>query len=113
MKEESNLFRAVKPVCNHLRLRFLSENQRIYWHIYCFFLGMRNRFNPLKNILALALLAFTVGTQKSAAQSFAPAMPLMVGANPYCVAVADVNGDGKVDLVTANSGTNTSTVLTN
>jgi hypothetical protein len=33
------------------------------------------------------------------------------GDKPYCVAVADVNGDGKADLVTSNMGSNTATVL--
>ncbi|MGA3090140.1 MAG: FG-GAP-like repeat-containing protein [Terriglobales bacterium] len=33
------------------------------------------------------------------------------GSNPYSVSVADLNGDGKVDLVASNSGSNTVTVL--
>ena len=36
-----------------------------------------------------------------------------VGNNPYCVVAADVNGDGKIDLISANSLRNTLTVLTN
>ncbi len=36
-----------------------------------------------------------------------------VGSNPYCVVAADVNGDGKIDLISANSLRNTLTVLTN
>ena len=36
-----------------------------------------------------------------------------VGANPYSVVAADVNGDGKVDLISANSSANTLTVLFN
>jgi hypothetical protein len=38
---------------------------------------------------------------------------LQVGTNPVCVAAADVNGDGKVDLFSANYRDNTLTVLTN
>jgi hypothetical protein len=39
---------------------------------------------------------------------------LTAGKNPYCVVAADVNGDGKVDLISANAGgDNTLTVLTN
>ena len=41
---------------------------------------------------------------------------LKTGANPYCVIQADVNGDGKLDLISANSGNgsgHTLTVLTN
>ena len=37
--------------------------------------------------------------------------PFAVGANPQSVAVADFNGDGNVDLVTANFGDGTVTVL--
>ena len=37
----------------------------------------------------------------------------VVGAAPYSVAAADVNGDGWVDLISANNGTNTLSVLTN
>jgi len=38
---------------------------------------------------------------------------LPVGKEPICVIAADVNGDGKPDLICANNGTNTLTVLTN
>ncbi len=34
-----------------------------------------------------------------------------VGSNPQCVAIADLNGDGKQDLVTANYGSDTVSVL--
>ena len=37
--------------------------------------------------------------------------PVAVGALPASVVAADVNGDGKVDLITANSGTDSITVL--
>lgn len=40
-------------------------------------------------------------------------IPLPSGSNPYCVVAADINGDGKVDLISANQGNNTLTVFTN
>ena len=45
--------------------------------------------------------------------SFAPAVGFAVGSNPYSVAVADINGDGKPDLVVANRSSNTASVLLN
>ncbi|MGD1072736.1 MAG: FG-GAP-like repeat-containing protein [Bryobacteraceae bacterium] len=40
-----------------------------------------------------------------------PNSPIAVGASPIFAAVGDFNGDGKFDIVTANSGDNTLTVL--
>jgi hypothetical protein len=37
--------------------------------------------------------------------------PFAVGTSPQSVAVGDVNGDGQLDLVTANNGSNNATVL--
>ncbi len=37
--------------------------------------------------------------------------PFAVGTNPQSVAVADFNGDGNPDIVTANNGSNDVTVL--
>jgi len=45
--------------------------------------------------------------------TFTSAVNYNVGANPISVAAADVNRDGKLDLITANSGDNTLTILTN
>ncbi len=43
--------------------------------------------------------------------SFLPAVNYPVGAYPNTVAVGDFNGDHKLDIVTANSGSNTVSVL--
>src|ERR1017187_4122519 len=44
---------------------------------------------------------------------FVLASTLIVGSGPRCVATADVNGDGKVDLISANIYGNSLSVLTN
>jgi len=43
--------------------------------------------------------------------SFAPAASFPIGPNPQAVATADLNKDGRVDLVTSNPGDNTISVL--
>src|SRR5439155_1705734 len=45
--------------------------------------------------------------------NFVLASTLNVGTRPHSLAAADVNGDGKVDLISANSGDNTLSVLSN
>lgn len=45
--------------------------------------------------------------------AFAPAIPYSVGRNPRAVTAADVNGDGKVDLIIANASDDALLVLTN
>jgi hypothetical protein len=68
----------------------------------------RARWRPrLEEVEARVLLANS-GVSFAAHQDFA------VGANPLSAAVADVNGDGRPDLVTANySGRNVSVLLGN
>jgi len=44
---------------------------------------------------------------------FAPGITLGVGPYPFSVVAVDINGDGQLDLVSANTGGNTLTVLTN
>ncbi len=45
--------------------------------------------------------------------TFTVSSTIAVGLNPHSVAAADVNGDGKLDLISANYGDNTLTVLIN
>jgi hypothetical protein len=75
---------------------------------------MKPLFFKVKNGgMFFLLMAMFTGAFPAAAQSFFPTPPLPVGLQPYCVAVADVNGDGKMDLISANYGDNTLIVLTN
>ena len=43
--------------------------------------------------------------------SLYPGMKFIVGDSPFSVAVTDLNGDGRPDLVTANSGSSDVSVL--
>jgi hypothetical protein len=61
--------------------------------------------------VVFALLAFTA--TRANAQSFQVAPTYAVGANPNSVAVADLNGDGYLDVVVANSGSTNISVLLN
>ncbi len=47
------------------------------------------------------------------ASSFAPKIDFTTGSNPWGVAICDVDGDGKPDLIVANSGSNTISVFRN
>ena len=49
----------------------------------------------------------------AASPSYAPQAVFQVGGYPESVTIADVNGDGLPDIITANSGDNTITVLIN
>jgi hypothetical protein len=70
---------------------------------------------PLAQYFPLVLLLLA-GGRSARAQNLTfhtNQAPLMVGLEPTCVIAADVNGDGLIDLVTANNGGNTLTILTN
>ena len=47
------------------------------------------------------------------ASSFAPSVAFGVGTGPSSIAVGDVDGDGKLDIITANQGATTVSVLRN
>jgi hypothetical protein len=64
--------------------------------------------------LALITLAFFVGNLPVTAQILTfTTNTYAVGGEPFCVVAADVNGDGKLGLISANFGDGTLTVLTN
>lgn len=74
---------------------------------------MKTPFFTIRSVLVLSSLALTVGMPKADAQNFILSSSPGVGLAPDCVVVADVNGDGKLDLISSDYGDNTLTVLTN
>ena len=75
---------------------------------------MKSANHPFRHALALLALAI-VNAQLSTgfAQLTFTTNTYGVGGSSTSIAAADVNGDGKLDLVAANGNTNTLTVLTN
>jgi hypothetical protein len=77
---------------------------------------MKGKINPMRTLccfLFSSLVLFIAPYNTSAQDLAFTTNTYAVGYHPYCVATADVNGDGKLDLVSANGGANTLTVLTN
>jgi hypothetical protein len=66
--------------------------------------------NFLSNTVSVLLNATTPGSNTA---SFAPQQTFAVGSKPRSVALADVNGDDKLDLIVANYTSNTVSVLLN
>ena len=73
-------------------------------------MAKKRSFFILAGVLAVWLVAGMV-RPASAQVSFAPAVNYPVGGVPHSVAVGDFNGDGKLDLVTANWESNNVSVL--
>ncbi|HET7625831.1 MAG TPA: VCBS repeat-containing protein, partial [Verrucomicrobiae bacterium] len=65
------------------------------------------------HILTMIILSASAGGFRAEAQTFGNAVNYKVGSSPYSVVAADVNGDGKVDLISADEGSSTLTILTN
>src|SRR5208283_606527 len=63
--------------------------------------------------LVLPILLIMVQQAAAGTGNFATATTYQVGSGPTCVAAVDINGNGKVALVSANVNDGTLTVLTN
>src|SRR5439155_1527307 len=71
----------------------------------------RNRLECASVLVAIAALMFS-SEQPTAAPLFrAPSLLFDAGNHPYSVAIADLNGDDRLDVVTANGDTSTVSVL--
>ncbi|GGO41328.1 FG-GAP repeat domain-containing protein [Deinococcus humi] len=63
------------------------------------------------HLCAPVVSRFRVRTKAESAAGFQGQVAYGVGSTPYSIALADIDGDGRLDLVTANSGANTVSVL--
>ncbi|MER7810895.1 FG-GAP-like repeat-containing protein [Streptomyces sp900116325] len=76
--------------------------------------AMRGRFTLLVAAVTTGVVLGLfpgAGTAEAATSTFAPKVDYPTGTGPNSVAVGDFNGDGDLDLVTANTAANTVSVL--
>ena len=71
---------------------------------------MRKTRNVLQIVL-IATLGFGLCATKASAVDFATPKSYSVGTNPAAVIIADFNGDGKLDIAVANSGSGNVSIL--
>ena len=69
--------------------------------------GRHGRIELIAGILVALLAGAALPSSAQPPASFDPAVNFATGALPIIVGIADVNGDGKPDLVTVNTGANT------
>jgi len=65
------------------------------------------------NAKSVSVLRNTTVADSINANSFAAKVDFTVGTGPHALAIGDLNGDGKPDIVVANQGSNTVSILAN
>src|SRR5262249_47549278 len=75
--------------------------------------GHGGQLAALAVVGAVLLAPLPLVQGQASTPSFAAATSFAVGTGPFSVAVADVNGDGRPDLLAANQGSNSVSVLLN
>src|SRR5437870_5290133 len=73
--------------------------------------GRHGRIELIAGTLVALLAGAALTSSAQAPASFNPAVSFPTGALPITVGIADVNGDGRPDLLTVNTGANTVSVL--
>jgi hypothetical protein len=121
---EQDTAKVVKNECHHepLQPHLCNRNEEaarqeaICYPFNCTLIARHRRFTATLTKLRISLLitlTLLTGLYQVAAQSFVLTSSPGVGSTPVCVIAADINGDAKVDLISANLNGGTLTVLTN